>query len=156
MAGLSRIAVAALALAAATAIAGCDTSDGRSADAALLVTPELSELTDSTWVADAIVDPDRDLVPGSTISMTFTDDSLSVNAGCNTLGGPASVDDDGELVVAELATTLKACEDPLSDQDAWLTSFLTSRPTIERQDDEDLWLTKDETVIHLVADPDSD
>jgi heat shock protein HslJ len=150
---LSRVGYGAAALVAVAAVAGCDTSEGRSADAALLVTPELSELTDSTWVADAIVDPDRALVPGSSISMTFTDDSVSADAGCNTLRGPASVDD-GELVVSELAATLKACADPLADQDAWLTSFLTSRPTIESQDDADLWLTQDETVIHLVADSD--
>jgi heat shock protein HslJ len=152
MVRLPRFVVAGLALLAATAVVSCDTSEGRSEDAALLVTPELSDLADSTWVADGIVDEDRELVPGSRISMDFTEDSVSANAGCNTLSGPASVDD-GELVVAELAATLMACEDPLAEQDTWLSSFLTSRPTIERQDD-DLWLTHDDTVIHLVADSD--
>jgi heat shock protein HslJ len=152
MVRLPRFVVAGLALLAATAVVSCDTSEGRSEDAALLVTPELSDLADSTWVADGIVDEDRELVPGSRISMDFTEDSVSANAGCNTLSGPASVDD-GELVVAELAATLMACEDPLAEQDTWLSSFLTSRPTIERQDD-DLWLAHDDTVIHLVVDSD--
>jgi heat shock protein HslJ len=153
MALLSLVGVVGIALLAATVVAECDASPGRSADDALVETPELSDLSGATWIADGIVDEDRDLVPGSTIRMTFTADSLSADAGCNTLRGPASVDDDGELVVAELAATLKACEDALSEQDAWLSSFLTSRPTIEQQDD-DLWLTREDTVIHLVADSD--
>jgi heat shock protein HslJ len=152
MALLSLVGVAGLAVVAATTLAECEASPGRSADDALVETPELSDLSGATWIADGIVDEDRDLVPGSTITMTFTADSMSANAGCNTLSGPASVDD-GELVVAELAATLMACEDPLAEQDTWLSSFLTSRPTIERQDD-DLWLAHDDTVIHLVVDSD--
>ena len=80
--------------------------------------------------------------------MSFAADSVSANAGCNTLSGPASVED-SELVVRELASTRQACEEELEAQDQWLTSFLAARPRFERVDD-DLYLSRDDTVIHLV------
>jgi heat shock protein HslJ len=130
-------------------LAGCAGTSGRAADYGLATTPDLSELSGKSWVADGIRDPDRELVPGSQITMTFTTDSLSAAAGCNPLRGAASVDD-SELVVADLASGLKACEEPLAEQDQWLGTFLTQRPTIERFDD-DLWLSRDDTTIHLTA-----
>lgn len=141
---------AAISLIAVLVLSACATSSGRSADYALAHTPALADLTDTTWTADGIDDPDRDIVPGSTIRLAFDDDTLTANAGCNTLRGGASIDED-QLVVSELASTLKSCEEPLMAQDEWLSSFLTSRPTIERQEN-DLWLSRDETVLHFVAD----
>lgn len=123
----------------------CATSDGRSADYGFVLTPDLSDLAEHPWVADSIVDPDRDLVANTSISLTFTEDSVSLNAGCNTLFGAASIDGT-ELVVPQLASTRKLCEPPLGEQDTWLTTFITSRPTIERKDD-NLWLSHDDTVI---------
>ena len=139
----------AMALLAALVLSSCDTGAGRGEEAVLVHTPDLAGLADRVWVADGIVDPDRQLVQGSTITVTFTEDSLSANAGCNTLRGGASIDGD-ELVVSQLASTMKACEEPLMAQDQWLSTFLTSRPTIEQRED-DLWLSRDDTVIHLVA-----
>ena len=141
---------AAISLIAVLVLSACATSSGRSADYALAHTPAITDLTDTTCTADGIDDPDRDIVPGSTIRLTFDDDTLTANAGCNTLSGGASIDED-ELVVSELASTLQSCEEPLMAQDEWLSSFLTSRPTIERQEN-DLWLSRDETVLHFVAD----
>ena len=127
----------------------CGYGDGRSADYGLKSTPQLSDLEGKTWVAHEIVDPDRQLVSGSSLTMTFSADSLSANAGCNTLHGAASVQDD-ELVASQLASTMMACEEDLMAQDTWLSDFLTSKPTIEHSDD-DLWLSQGDTVIHLVA-----
>ena len=130
-------------------LVACGYGDGRSADYGLKSTPQLSDLEGKTWVAHEIVDPDRQLVSGSSLTMTFSADSLSANAGCNTLHGAASVQDD-ELVASQLASTMMACEEDLMAQDTWLSDFLTSTPTIEHSDG-DLWLSQGDTVIHLVA-----
>jgi heat shock protein HslJ len=139
-----------LGLLACVALTSCaaDTT-GRSADYGVAVTPELSDLAGEEWVADGIQDPDRDLVPGSQITMEFTADSVSATAGCNTFAGAASIDDT-ELVVVDLLSTRMACDEQLAEQDQWLSDFLEGRPTIE-QLDEDLWLSRDETTVHLTA-----
>jgi heat shock protein HslJ len=130
-------------------LVACGYGDGRSADYGLRSTPQLSDLEGKTWVAHEIVDPDRQLVSGSSLTMTFGPHSLSANAGCNTLHGAASVQDD-ELVASQLASTMMACEEALMAQDTWLSDFLTSKPTIEHFDD-NVWLSQGDTVIHLVA-----
>ena len=131
-----------------TVLASCSTSDGRSADFGAAYTPTLSELTDGPWVADRVGEEGPELVSGSTITITFEEDALVADAGCNTMRGGASIDG-VELVVSDLASTMMACDDALMEQDEWLSTFLSSRPTIELLDD-DLWLSKDEVVVHLV------
>jgi len=130
------------------ALAACDTQ-GRSADYALAHTPTLAGLAHGEWTATGIDDPNRDIVPGSTIVLTFGDDSVSAQGGCNSLHGSASIGDH-QLVVGTLASTRKACDQPLEAQDDWLGSFLTSRPTIERQGN-DLWLSRDDTTLRFVS-----
>ena len=131
-------------------LTACDNGEPRSASLGLTHTPaDLSELEGGVWTASSILDPDVSLAPGSQIEVRFEADSLSVDAGCNKLFGGASIDGD-ELVVPALASTQKACEDALMRQDAWLSDFLSSRPTIEVLE-QDLWLSHgDDTVIHLV------
>jgi len=135
---------------AALALTACDDSEPRVDSLGLAQAPaDLSELEGGAWVADSVVDPDVSLVPGSQIEMRFEQDSVSVNAGCNALFGGASVDGD-ELVAPALASTKKACADDLTQQDAWVSDFLSSRPSIEVLD-HDLWLSHgDDSVIHLV------
>jgi hypothetical protein len=133
-------------------LASCVDGTGRDVEYGLSVVPDLGDLDGRTLVADRIVDPDRDIVPGSRITMSFTTDSVSVDAGCNTLRGTASIDDH-ELVLDQLASTLQACDDALEEQDQWLTSFLTSRPRFDRTDD-DFHLSRDDTEIHLILEDD--
>ena len=134
----------------AVTLTACDDSEPRLDSLGLSQTPaDLAQLEGGPWVADDISDPDVSLVPGSSIELRFEADSLSANAGCNTLFGRASIDGD-ELVAPTLASTRKACDDDLMQQDAWLSSFLGSRPTMEVLD-QDLWLSQgDDTVVHLV------
>src|SRR5262245_576548 len=139
---------ATISLLAVLVLSACGTT-GRSADYALAHTPALSDLTQGSWTADRIEYPNRDIVPGSTITLTFDNHGVAANAGCNLLRGPAAITDD-ELVVGKLASTMKACEEPLQAQDEWLSSFLTSHPTIKRQSN-DLWLTRDDTLLHFTA-----
>lgn len=133
-------------------LSACGTT-GRSADYALAHTPAIDDLTDGSWIAHRIEDPNRDIVPGSTIRLSFVDQTLAANGGCNILRGPAAINDD-ELIVGKMASTLKACEHALQAQDEWLASFLTSSPTIKHQSN-DMWLTHGDTLIHFTATDDN-
>ena len=147
---VSSVRFALVGIVAAVVLTACDDSEPRVDSLGLAQAPaDLSELEGGAWVADDIQDPEVSLVPGSQVEMRFENDSLSANAGCNTLFGGASIDGD-ELVVPALASTQKACDEALTQQDAWLTDFLGSRPSIEVLD-QDLWLYEgDDTVVHLV------
>src|ERR1700750_1145193 len=138
---VSDVRFAAVGLLAALALSGCDDSQPRVDTLGLAQAPtDLSELEGSAWVADDVQDPDVSLVPGSQIQMTFDQDSVTVEAGCNTLSAGASIDG-AEVVASTPASTRKACDDALTQQDAWLTDFLGSSPTIEVLD-HDLWLSQ--------------
>ena len=113
------------------------------------VTPTLDQLAGKTWTTDHIENPLRQLVDGTTVSLTFTTNSLSANAGCNTLAGKASIDA-GRLTAGPFASTLKACDQALMEQDVWLGSFLESGPTIAMHGDE-LWLSQGNTTMRLTA-----
>lgn len=128
-------------------LSACGATAGRSATYALGHTPELSDLTDATWVARSIAN--RGIVAGSVIQLTFTGDTVTANAGCNTLTGAAAIDKH-EMVVSALAATRKACDPALQAQDRWLAAFLAARPTIERQGNE-LWLSRRAEVLHLTS-----
>lgn len=71
----------------------------------------------------------KPLVEGTRISLRFDGErrQLGAQAGCNSMGGPASFDD-GRLVVDDLATTEMGCDPPRHAQDEWVSRFLTSRP----------------------------
>lgn len=101
----------------------------------------------------------RPLVDGTRIRLSFGDDgsSFEADAGCNQMGGTATIED-GHLVVADgLVTTEMACEPDRMDQDSWLADFLTGRPAFSLTGP-DMTLTRDGTEIRLsdreVADPD--
>jgi heat shock protein HslJ len=145
----SHVATAAV-LSAGLMLTSCVDGTGRDATYGLVVAPDLTDLDGDTYVADGIVD--RELVPGTQITMSFEADTVNVRAGCKTLGGLAAIDD-YELVLGHLTSTRQACNEALEEQDQWLTSFLTSRPRFDRVDD-DLYLSRDDTVIHLVPQDD--
>jgi heat shock protein HslJ len=90
------------------------------------------------------------------VRIGFTDDALTAQAECNTLSGPARIDD-GVLVVDELAMTEMGCDAERQAYDEFLATFLTSRPTIAL-DGETLTLTAGADTLVLtdreVADPD--
>lgn len=72
----------------------------------------------------------RDLVEGSRVRLIFQADRISVRAGCNTLMGAAEWADGVLRLTGPLGSTMMACADALMDQDAWLSTFLESEPTI--------------------------
>jgi heat shock protein HslJ len=88
-----------------------------------------------------------DLVEGSAINLTFLANALSVDAGCNSLNG-GFILDEGTITAEVLASTMMACDDPLMDQDTWLSDFLVSIPTITL-DASVLTLSNSEATITL-------
>jgi heat shock protein HslJ len=99
----------------------------------------------------------KPLVEGTRISLRFSDGhELGAQAGCNSMGGPASFDA-GRLVVGDLATTEMGCDPPRHAQDEWLARFLTSRPAADLSG-ETLTLENDSSRVVLadreVAQPD--
>lgn len=69
------------------------------------------------------------LVEGTNVRMQLTEGRISVSAGCNTLMGNYSINDD-RLSVPMLASTRIGCPDDLAAQDQRLEQFLSSSPTL--------------------------
>lgn len=92
----------------------------------------------------------HDLVEGSTITLSFEDGRVSAKGGCNTLNGDATWEGDTLEVAEPMASTMMACDQPLMDQDQWLSTFLTSSPALE-VDGDTLTLGDDTTGITLTA-----
>lgn len=104
-----------------------------------------------TYVSTAVTEDGaaKPLASETPISIAFTDASLSAQAGCNTLAGPAAITD-GVLEVGELASTRMACDQALMEQDQWLSTFLTSKPHATYEQGV-LTLTGDNTTIDLAV-----
>ncbi len=128
----------------------------------------VATLTDIAGVYEANAaqpEPPKPLVAGSTIRLTILDSTIRLEAGCNTMSGPARVED-SHLVLGELATTEMGCAQALLDQDAWLAGWLATRPRLDRsgpylaivQGDEWLAFTRSERQVlpdTTPTDPDS-
>ena len=92
-----------------------------------------------------------ELAPDTQISLTFSGEQVSANAGCNTLFGQGSWEG-SELHVEELASTEMGCDSALHDQDEWLAGFLQSTPVASLEGatltltsgDDSLTLTREE------------
>lgn len=68
------------------------------------------------------------LVPGTQVSLDFTDDGrLVANAGCNTMSGQVG-NDGGTLRTDGLAMTEMGCDPPRHAQDTWLAGVLDESP----------------------------
>jgi heat shock protein HslJ len=97
------------------------------------------------------------LVAGTRITLVFDGPNVSASGGCNQLGSTWALEGT-TLVVPPLAQTEMACDPPtLMDQDTWLASVLTSRPSLAL-DDQTLTLTAQGATVTFVdrevADPD--
>lgn len=70
------------------------------------------------------------LVEGTRITLVFDAADVGASGGCNQLASTWTLEGD-TLVVPPMAQTDMACDPPaLMDQDTWLASVLTSRPTL--------------------------
>lgn len=112
----------ALALA-VTLVSGCSGDDGGGGE-----NGESQDLNGRTFVAEEA--HGRLLVTGTNVTVSFEDDRVSAQAGCNTLSGEATWTDGTLAVPGPLATTQMACARGLEAQDEWLAQLLTSNPSI--------------------------
>lgn len=86
----------------------------------------------------------HDLVVKSEVSLRFEDGLLAVSAGCNQMSGAYEVKD-GVLQLRSMVTTAMACEQPLMDQDRWISAFLPGATVT--LDGDTLTLSKDGVML---------
>lgn len=90
--------------------------------------PGLSDLSGRSFVADRVEDPHHTLVRGTHVQLSFTDHTLTAQAGCNTMSGQVTLVG-GVLALDDgLAMTEMGCPGPRMDQDEWVADLLTSSP----------------------------
>jgi heat shock protein HslJ len=98
----------------------------------------------------------HDFVQGTTVRLTFTGGGVSVNAGCNSIGGSYTISGN-RLTVGQVMSTEMACDPALMAQDQWIAAFLASGPVFAL-DGPNLTLTSGGTTLRLrdrtAADPD--
>lgn len=126
------------------ALAGCSSSEANPAGNQ----DGEASLDGKTFTATTVTG--YELVADSDLVFSFEDGQVSVHAGCNNLFGAYVFDQDG-LEVAQMASTMMACEPDLMAQDAWITDYLEAAPAAVLDGDA-LTLTSDDTTIELVAD----
>ena len=73
----------------------------------------------------------HELVQGTQVTLAFTEDQVSAQAGCNTMTGEATWADGTLELQGPLASTMMACDDALTEQDQWLSQFLESSPAVD-------------------------
>jgi heat shock protein HslJ len=72
-----------------------------------------AQLADTDWVLDA--DSLDVAVPAEAeVTLSFTDDAVSGNAGCNNFTGGYTATSDGELELSQLGSTQMACVDEVA------------------------------------------
>jgi heat shock protein HslJ len=98
----------------------------------------------------------KPLVPGTKLRLSFTSGTFMASAGCNTMSGDYTLQDD-QLVIGQMATTEMGCPSNLGDQEQWFATFLGSKPRLAL-DGNNLVLTSDKTEITFLdrdqAEPD--
>jgi heat shock protein HslJ len=149
---------AAVALVAMVVLAGCGSSDSGDATTTTKASGDGtgkttttaasgdSELDGRQYVASGVTGYEP--VAGSQLTMTFDDGQLSVNAGCNTLGGTYEFADGTLKWTGEPRATMMACSDELMAQDTWLTDLLTAGVEA-KVDGTTLTLSSDDVTITL-------
>lgn len=93
-------------------------------------------------------------VEGSDLTLTFDGGRLTVNGGCNTMGGDYEVTDGTLAWTGMPMSTEMGCADDLMAQDQWLSEFFTTGVEAALVDDT-LTLTQDEVTITLEAQSDA-
>ncbi|WP_328397003.1 META domain-containing protein [Nocardia sp. NBC_00416] len=84
---------------------------------------------------------------GGPLTLTFNDNRISADAGCNTHSGTVELGDH-VLRVSGLASTLMGCPGDRSGSDAWIGALLRAAPAWQLDQDQ-LTLTGKETTVTL-------
>jgi heat shock protein HslJ len=115
-----------LAVSAVVGLAACGGDDAGTA-------PTAGDLDGRSFVATSVTG--ADIVDGSEIVVTFEDDMVLVEAGCNSQRGGFQIDD-GTLVVGAMAATQMACDEALMAQDQLMAGLMAAGPTVELNGEE--------------------
>jgi heat shock protein HslJ len=89
-------------------------------------------LADSSWVVTDM--QGVELADGTAATVSFTATTLSANGGCNTATGGYTTSGD-TIAVSPLASTLIACEPPISDMESAFFARLQAAETYETDGD---------------------
>ncbi|MGY2876694.1 heat shock protein HslJ [Marmoricola sp. URHA0025 HA25] len=121
---------------------GCGDGDGSPSGPVGRTVPDLDG---TSWIATAVTEQGqpRALVPGSVLRVDFTGSDISISAGCNGMGGSYKLTEQAELRVGTLSGTLMACEQPLMDQDKWLSDTVFAAPLVASVDGDTLTLSRE-------------
>jgi heat shock protein HslJ len=95
------------------------------------------------------------LVADTQIQLGFSSGSLSTSAGCNVMSGPYDVDGGVLRWTGPAASTMMACSDELTAQDAWLTQLFTDGAEVA-VDGSTLTLTSDQVTIEFAGNATTD
>ncbi len=136
-----RFTIPVVVLAATVMLSGCggSSTDGAAEPDPAVLYGKAFTVTEMT-MGGSSVEP----VAGSSIVITTLEDSVSANAGCNTMNGEATYTAT-QITVGPIAMTMMACEQALMDQDLVVATFLEADP---------LW-SLDGEVLTLTAGADS-
>jgi heat shock protein HslJ len=111
-----------------------------------------SDLVGTTFDSTSV--SGHELVEGTQIRLTFDEERMGANAGCNTMTGPYSFADGTLRWTGAPAATMMGCEAELQAQDEWLAALLTDGVDAE-VDGDLLTLTTDAVTIELRAETDA-
>lgn len=112
---------------AAAACAALLVACGDDSSSSSATTPSAADLAGRTFLSTAV--SGQTLIDGTQVSIAFTDATLAALAGCNTMTGGYTISGSA-LAAPALAQTLMACDEPATEQDAWVAGILTGGPTI--------------------------
>jgi heat shock protein HslJ len=138
-------------------LAGCGDSSDDATGAPGRTVPDLDG---TSWIATTITEggKPRALVPDSEIRVDFADGNISINAGCNGMGGNYSLSEEAELSTGTLVGTQMACDQPLMDQERWVSGTVFTKPLVASVDGNTLTLSREGLKVVLtdraVASPD--
>jgi heat shock protein HslJ len=127
--------------AAGVLLAACGSDDEGGGDA-----PTAADLDSATYTSTEV--SGHDLAENTTVTLTFEDGTLAVDAGCNTQSAAYEVSGGTLVWSGPAAATLKACPPPLGEQDHWLGGLFTDGMDASL-DGDTLTLTNDEVTMKL-------
>lgn len=136
----------------ALALAACGTTQGTTEPASGgSGNSPLGQVAGRTFLSTAITENGKPkaLASDGPIRISFsTTDSISVQAGCNTMSAQVSLSGGRLTLKSPLAATEMACAEELMDQDAWLARLLMAGGTFVARDD-GMTLTLGTTTLEL-------
>ncbi len=92
----------------------------------------------------------KQIVPGTQLTLTFTEDGIAASAGCNSMFSSEAGIEDSVLRVESLGSTEMACDPAVMEQERWWGEFLTSDPGAA-VGDRSLTLTTPTTTVDMIA-----